>query len=697
MKQYFAIVFIVAAGQAAFAQQRDSLKQESLHEVIIQGSGPAAKPIATATQVELKSVQLFQTRGNSLGESLKSIPGLNSIQTGPAVSKPVIHGLHSNRVLILNNGVRQEGQQWGSEHAPEIDPFTADHISIIEGAASIRYGSDAMAGVVLLEPRALPENKLLGGTVDLIGASNGRMGALSATLEGAGTHRLEGLQWRVLGTFKRAGNFRTAHYYMENTGLQEGDYAATLAYHRKQYGLSAYYSSYNTKLGVFSGSHVGNLQDLDSAFARPRPITPSYFSYRIGRSYQVVHHDLFKANGYYNFNNGGKMELVFARQKDLRQEYDVDYPYSSDPAVLNAPQISFQIITHTADLLYHTPDKGPFHTLLGLSGSTQGNVFSGLRYLVPNFRNYSGGVYAIEKYTHGKLTLEAGLRYDYRWLRVYRRDETTLYLYQNTHTYANATATGGATYQLGGRFSVNANIGTAWRAPSVNELYINGIHLSAASYERGDSTLQSERSINTTLSFKYTAPRLFVQVNLYNNQINHYIYAKPLLQSIHIISGTYPLFQYTQQDVRLRGVDAEADWDFTKHFTLVSKAAVVRGFNKSIHDWLVFMPADHFDNQLQYHFTSGNTWLQPYVSLQYAYTARQSRVPPNSDYVAPPAAYGLWNASLGSDIAIGKRTLRADLTVNNLTNVAYRDYLNRFRYYTDDLGASIVLRLSTSF
>ncbi len=91
--------------------------------------------IATNAQSELKGTALFQTSGQTLGEALKSVPGLNSIQTGPSISKPVIHGLHSNRVLILNNGVRQEGQQWGTEHAPEIDPFIANKITIIKGGS----------------------------------------------------------------------------------------------------------------------------------------------------------------------------------------------------------------------------------------------------------------------------------------------------------------------------------------------------------------------------------------------------------------------------------------------------------------------------------------------------------------------------------------------------------------------------------
>lgn len=671
-----------------------TLTAKNLQEVVVNGQTTAHTELNTVTTETLHGVQLFQSRGNTLGESLKSIPGLNSIQTGPSISKPVIHGLYSNRVLILNNGIRQEGQQWGNEHAPEIDPFTADHITVIEGAASIRYGSDAIAGVVVLDPKPLPTDKKFGGEATLVGASNGRLGAVSAMVEGDAGN---GFQWRAQGTLKRAGNFKTASYYMENTGLFEGDFSGTVAYHHKNYGATLYYSQFNNKMGIFSGSHVGNVADLDSAFARPKPITPSYFSYKIDRSYQKVYHDLFKANAYYDFNNNGKLELIFARQRDLRQEYDIDLPYSSDPAVLAAPQLSFQIVTHTVDLLYHTPVKGNFSTLFGISGETQGNVFRGIRYLVPNFRNYSGGAYAIEKYEKDKWTLEAGLRYDYRWLRAYRRNDNSLFVYNETHTYSNATGSVGATYHFNDHFSASANVGTGYRTPSVSELYIMGIHLSAASYEIGDSTLKSERSVNSTLSLKYSSSKLFAQLNLYDNEINNYIYAKPSLQPITIISGTYPLFNYTQANVRLRGLDAEADYEFLPGLKILSKASMVRAFNKTIHDYLIFMPADRYDNTLKYTFHDLGNWHSPYLSLNYLLVRKQNRVPPNSDYEAPPPGYGLLNTSLGSDIHLGKQLLRLDFTVNNLTNVAYRDYLNRFRYYTDDLGISFILRANITF
>ena len=653
--------------------------------------------IATLSSTDIKGEQLFQTRGATLGESLKAIPGLNSIQTGPSISKPVIHGLHSNRVLILNNGVRQEGQQWGAEHAPEIDPFIASKITVIKGAASVRYGSDALVGVVLLEPERLTPAKALEGEANVVAATNGRMGVASAMLQGKIGKKPDGLSWRAQGTLKRAGNFRTANYYLENTGLFEGDYSLNAAYTWKNFGMDVYYSEFHNKIGIFSGSHVGNEKDLDSAFKRPVPITPSYFSYKIDRTYQNVTHDLLKADAHYNFTNGSRIEAIFGSQKNLRREYDIDIPYSSDAAVLKAPQISFQIKTQTLDLIYEQAHKNNFEGSFGINTETQGNVFKGIRYLIPNFRNYGGGVFGIEKWTKNNLTLEAGARYDYRWLRVYRINNTSLQTYHNTLQYNNATGTIGASYRIGTKFSVNGNIGSAWRAPSISELYIDGIHLSAASYERGDSTLQSEQSYNFTVSGKYESNKLAAEVVLYDNIINHFIYAKPTLQPITLISGSYPYFKYTQEDVNLKGIDADITYKPVKQLSVESKTSLLWAWNRTIHDYLVFMPANRFDNTIKYLVEKFIGLQDAYISVQNVSVARQSRVPPNSDYVAPPAGYSLLNANIGFTAMIGKKPLNIDLGAYNLTNVSYRDYLNRFRYYADDLGINIVLKTRISF
>ena len=669
----------------------------SLQEVRVPGARKT--DIHTATTSQLNNLQMFQASGQTLGESLKSVPGLNSIQTGPSISKPIIHGLHSNRVLILNNGVRQEGQQWGTEHAPEIDPFIADKITIIKGAASVRYGSDALVGVLLVEPRALQPERYLQGEANMVAGTNGRSGAASLLLEGTGGDTssvgpggkrsgwLKDLSWRTQGTLKRAGDFSTAHYYLKNTGLAEGDFSLTTRYAKDRFAAEVYYSEFHNKVGIFEGSHVGNVTDLEAAFKRSRPITPSFFSYDINRTYQDIAHRLLKVNSSYMFKNNGKLEAQFSDQHNRRDEYDIDLPYSTDPNILKLPQISFQIGTQSLDLVYHSPVRHHFSGSYGITGATQGNVFRGIRYLVPNFRNYSGGAFGIERWSKNALTLEAGVRYDYRWLRVYRINNTTLQTYHNTSTYENVTGTIGASWRANEKLSFTTNIGSAWRAPSVNELYIDGIHLSAASYEKGDSSLRPERSYNFTVSGKYEDDRFFAEVVLYDNLINNFIYAKPALTPITLISGTYPLFNYTQVNADLKGLDAELRYKLLSFLSLDSKISLVRGWNRSIHNWLIFMPADRFDNSIRVDL---GRW---YCSTGLLTVLKQTRTPPKSDYVPPPGGYTLLNASVG--VTLSKWNI--DLAGYNITNVAYRDYLNKFRYYADDLGINVVLRARLRF
>ncbi|MDR3679733.1 MAG: TonB-dependent receptor [Flavipsychrobacter sp.] len=672
----------------AFAQDANELQ-----EVIV--NGIKQQDLRTVTTAALTGLALLQTRGSSLGDALKDMPGLNAIQTGPSLSKPVIHGLHSNRVLIINDGVRQEGQQWGSEHAPEIDPFAANKITIVKGAASVRYGSDAIGGVVLVNPDDMPVQKGITGDVYLVGATNGQMAATSASLQGAFGKGLTGLSWRVQGTLKDAGNFHTPHYYLTNSGLREGDFSADLAYKWKGFDFSIHYSLYNTEVGIFFGAENGNLQELQQKFAMTTPGIPSYFIYTIDRPYQAVSHELVKAVSSYSFSDKGKLELIFGRQNDIRQEYDE--LTTTNAAAENSPQLRFQLITHTLDLVYTQHASKGFSGSFGITGKTSGNTFEGVRSLIPNYRDYNGGAFAIERYTAGKFTFEAGLRFDYRWLRVYERNPTNLALYNVTYQYQNASGTIGSSYHYNDHLSASLNAGTGWRPPSINEMYINGVHFSDASYDIGDSTLKSERSVNTGLSVNYTTDKFRAVVDAYYNSIHNFIYNKPALTYRELASGTFPVFDYTQANVNIRGLDAVFQYDVTPHVTVQSKTTIVRGYNRSIHNWQIGMPCDRFQNSVEYHLTNIRKLQHPYVSLDNVSVAKQIRVPPNSDYVPPPSCYSLFNTNVGFTIPAGKKTLDVSFTVNNITNVAYRDYLDHFRYYADELGINYILRFKYSF
>ena len=214
-------------------------KEEHLNEVEVMQH---RKESHVTQQVEqLEGAELRKLKGLTLGETLSKLPGVTTLNTGATISKPVIHGLHSNRVLILNNGVRQESQQWGTEHAPEIDPFIAKRITVVKGANSLRYGSDAIGGVILIDPAALPTAPGIGGEFNTAVYSTNAEVNLSGILEGNHA-KLAPLSWRVQGTFRRGGNARTPNYWLKNTGVQEGNFSVAGGWKKSNYGVEVFYS-----------------------------------------------------------------------------------------------------------------------------------------------------------------------------------------------------------------------------------------------------------------------------------------------------------------------------------------------------------------------------------------------------------------------------------------------------------------------
>jgi iron complex outermembrane recepter protein len=644
--------------------------------------------LRTLDKIKMEGIDLDKTRGESLGDALKNITGVNTMVTGPGVSKPLIHGLHSNRILILNNGVRQEGQQWGSDHGPELDPYIASEISVIKGPASIRYGSDAIGGVIMLQPKTLPGTPGIDGEINLAGASNNGMGAGSAMLEGAFGEKLTGLSWRMQGTFRKAGNSKAPGYYLDNTGFQEGDYSGTVGYKNDLFGAELYYSHYNTRTGILTASEIGTLQELEDALKSSVPNERSVFSYAINRPYQLVNHDLAKASGFYNLHDAGKLELIYALQQDLREEYGLDATVTS-----NTPDDYFKIISNTVDLNWNHPAFHGIFGNIGIQAETQGNVYKGTDAfsVIPDFRNYSSGIYAIEKWTRNKLTIEGGLRYDFKWLQVFLANGTT-----PINQYSNLTSSLGANYNFTEHLSLNFNYGSAWRAPGPSELYGKGIHASAASFETGDSSLGVEKAYNFSASLKYQVKKFIGEIGLYNNIINNFIFLKPD-KPVQVDNNTYPGFVYTQADVVFRGIDLDLKYYVLPSLDIFSKTTIVRAFNYTTNDYLVFTPADRFENGIQYNFNPFEKLKKAYIGISNLYVAHQGQAPANSDYTSPPPAYTLFNAEAGGFVYIKNQEVEINFSVNNIGNVAYRDYLDRLRYFADEAGRNFILRVRIPF
>ena len=651
---------------------------------------PITQPLTT-----LSGSDLARTRGQSLGESLKGLTGLSTLQTGASIAKPVIHGMHSNRVLIMNNGVRQEGQQWGSEHAPEIDPFVATRLSVVKGAAGVRYGSDAIGGVILVEPEELPIDKPISGEINAAYFSNGRQGVGSALVQG-GVKGLTGFGWRAQGTLKRGGDIRTPNYYLDNTGILERNFSLAAGYRKKGFGTELFYSHFKTKLGIYSGSHIGSVSDLLKVINSGEPLIKSDFSYSIDRPYQDVAHNLLKAEMHYHFPDGNRLKWISAWQYNNRSEYDLHQPRNDSLASLNRPELTFRLTTLTNELLWdHKPLARKLSGQVGLSTLYQYNLMSG-RPLIPNFDQWNVGLFALERLVHRGWELEAGLRYDYRFLTTYRivsRQKVT-----DMFRFHNASGTFGVGRNLTDRWSVRANVGTAWRAPNVSELFSDGVHHGAAAFEEGDQTLRSEKAYNTIASIRYSSDRLTLEVGGYYNYIRDYIYLRPQAEPVLTVRGAFPYFKYTQTNATFKGIDALAELKLSKQLAFTSKGTYLRVDDVQNDSYLVMIPANRWENQLRYTREELGSWSRVSVSVGNRWVGQQRLVPPNSDYLPPPPGYSLWNVQVGGVLALAnKKQLELTLTGENIFDTVYRDYLNRFRYFADEMGRNVSLRARWSF
>lgn len=666
-------------------------EENTLEKVII--TAAAVKPQSTQSTETVSGAELASTQGLNLGESLKRLPGVTILSTGATIAKPMIQGLHSNRILILNNGVRQEGQQWGSEHAPEIDPFIADKVSVIKGASSVRYGADAIGGVILVEPRALPTLKGIGGEMNLVGFTNGRTGVASGLLQGKMGGKLP-LAGRIQGTLKKGGNLQTPNYFLNNTGVEEYDFSWAVGLKKERFNTEIFYSRFETKLGIYKGSHIGNTTDLLNAIARERPTEDGSFTYDIGRPQQRISHELLKFSSAIETGDIGKLNLQLTRQFNHRREYDSHRAYNELPNQITQPSIEFEITTHTADLTWEHKPIQNLRGDLGISYLQQVNT-TDRGALIPNYKNYNGSIFWIERWKklESPFELEAGVRYDYRQLEVGRQGQDTI---NQDLNFSNVSGTFGAIYKFPKLVNLRFNVGTAWRAPHVSELYSDGVHHGSATYEKGDANLQPERALNTSLTAELDNKKNFdANLTLYYNVINNYIFLEPQATPQLTIRGAFPSFYYKQADARLMGLDWSSNYKIVPNFTLESRISLLRGWNRTIEDDLVLMPADRFQTGLKYTFNEEEK--APFIRLTMTNMLEQTRVPANTDYAAPPAGYTLFDLEAGATFHFHKQAFEVGLAVFNLLDEQYREYLNRFRYYADELGRNVSLRLKVPF
>jgi len=668
--------------------------RRTLGDVIVEAKAGIAN---TGFKKELSGKDLEETKGLSLAEALSKINGVTMLQTGSTISKPVIHGLHSSRILTINNGVRQEGQQWGNEHAPEIDPFIADKLIVIKGVDELKYGSDAIAGVILVEPKPLRNIPGYSAEFNTAYFTNNRQYVVSAVWEQQ-LKKLPAFRYRIQGTFKKGANAATPGYRLNNTGSEEKNFSITAGWKKEKFNTELFYSQFATKVAIFNGSHIGNLTDLQNAIASSKPddVFLGEMTYKIRRPFQEVTHHLVKSKSTL-YKGEHKFNVLVAGQFNHRKEFDVVRSSSN-----TRPQLDLSIYTLSEDISWEHPKRNNFNGVAGISMMQQDNRYGG-RYFIPNYFAWSFGGYFIEKWSKHKWELQAGIRYDNKAIHTTRlkfNSDTINYDF-NFSTLASSFNT---IYKASDKWRLNFNISLASRAPYVNELLSDGIHHGTATYEKGDITLKPEKSVNISAGINFqNAPKTFhFDLLLYSNSIRDFIYQQPKPDNpVLTIAGAFPLIEFQQTDALLSGFDASASVKPTSKLEWESKLSVLYARNTSIKDWLILMPSNRLSNEITYSFKDARKFSDNYVSVEFLNVMRQNNIPDErngkQDYKAPPAAYHLLNFNAASAISFGKTKISIGIGIRNVLNTAYRDYLNTMRYFTDEMGRNISIRVKVPF
>ncbi len=677
-------------------------KNFQLKETFVENEAVIVTGVASATKVR-QSVQpvsivkrsdlLHSSSTNVIDALSKLVPGVSSLSSGPAISKPVIRGLGYNRVVTVHDGVRQEGQQWGDEHGIEIDEYSIQKIEVLKGPASLFYGSDAMAGVVHIITNVPVEQGTVKGNVLASFVDNNKMYGGSANLAG---HLKNGFNWNVYGSSKSAADYTNQYDgKVFNSRFFEKNFGGYVGIN-KTWGYShLLISNFNQKLGVVEGAR--------DAFTGQFLIFPETAYERIATKSELDSRELvtpkqfithFKIASDNNFSVGkNRLAVNVGYQRNQRKELgDPDAPYT--------PGLHFDLHTINYNLQYNVAENNGWKTSYGVTGMYQENKNLAEEVLIPAYRQFDIGSFVYTRKTFNQnLTLSGGLRLDSRNVMGDSFMEGAVNKFTAFNkSFGNISGSAGLSYNASEAVTLKLNLARGFRAPNVSELASNGAHEGTNRYEYGDNNLASETSFQIDAGVEVNTQHVSLIVNTFYNRIQNYIYYSKLESkgggdSLVNVSGTdITAFKFKQANASLLGFEIKLDihphpldWlHFENSFSLVSGHfnQAIDGSNK-----LPFIPAPRFVSELRADFKKAGILRNFYAKLDMNHVATQNRVFTGYDTETPTPGYTLFNIGTGTDITDkkGKTIFGIHVSMNNIADVTYQNHLSRLKYTAENV------------
>ena len=677
-----------------------------LKEVIVTGVSSATEQQSNPIPVSVVTYSdLLQNSATNIIDAISISPGVSQITVGASISKPIIRGLGYNRVITMNDGVRQEGQQWFDEFGEEIDEYSVNKVEILKGPASLSYGSDAMAGVInMLDAPSLPEGKIKGTILANYQTNNGLI-AESFNLAG----NQKGFIWDVRYSNKMAHDYKNKYDgYVCNSAYSESNFKALLGINQKWGFSHLTLSSFDMKLGIIEGIRDSATGKFLQHFLIDGPddslgIAPES-SFKKYNNFPVIHQHIrhYKAvlDNSFAISNG-RLNLLLGFQQNLRQE-------ANDLTQGDVYNNFFHLNTINYDVRFIFPEKNHLERSIGVNGMQQSSINKGTAFVIPEYDIFDIGVFVFAKKMFNKLSISGGLRYDSRMLKGKELwvDSTGARLPGNqmgaiadftpyTSNFSGLSGSIGATYDFTELVYGKINLARGYRAPTAAESGANGIHDGTPFYEIGDHNLKAENSLQFDATIGINSKDVLIEVTGFINNIDNYIFAEKLISvfggdslrgdpALALAEG--PAFKYVQGNAILSGGEFVLNIHphTIKWLQFDNSLSLVNAIQKNQPDstkYLPYTPPAKYRTELKFVCTKGKTLKNGYVKVGLDYYFQQDKIYYKYGNETVTPSYSLLNVGIGGDICVHDKTLFSIyLNASNLADVAYQSSMSRLKY-----------------
>ncbi len=646
-----------------------------LGEVVVIGNSVVSKE-KVPYKVEIASAKDLRYNGMvTLTQTLASLPGINELTNGLAISKPVIRGLYGYRIATVLNGVRFDNQQWQEEHGFGLDDIGIGRIEVIEGPAALLYGAESIGGVInLLPENSAPVGRILG---------NYNLKIFSNTLGAYSELGFKGANKKVNWQIHVGGQSHADYLDGKDQKIPNTRFLTLNAN-----GMIGYFYDWGFSNLDYTFAHniYGVVEEAD--LHNPKDLAEDHFEREFeGPHHTIEYHILSLRNTFFAGASKFKLDLGFQNNHRQEQEGAGDVAATGD-----AGELDIILNTFSSNLEWINQLNKSLELTIGAQGNFQNNENDGERILIPNanMNEYSAFTYLKENFE--KLNVETGLRYDYKSIKSDFMDSTDfsaeMPAINNNYSILNGAV--GASYSFTGNLTGKLNFATGYRAPNLAELSSNGVHEGTTRYEVGSSNLKSEHNFQFDAGLIVTVDNFSVNFDYFYNKVNNFIFLNPTSDSV----GINRIYRFLQDNSLLQGGEISADYNAGNVVDLSASYSTVIG-KREDGTYLPFMPADKLNGKVKFNLPDWSVFYDFSFFVSADYYFKQTKT---AALESPSDAYTLFNAGIQSAFSIWNTPVNFSIVGTNLFDEYYISYLSILKPLgVHDIGRNITLSVDVPF